>query len=1109
MDRPKWHSKLIPIALTVALVLSLIGIAVLSPVLADPGPELSVSVDTDAETYCCCDNVTVTARITNSGNETAVNVTGSISYTSNQLEFVEGPNPDWGFNITDGSYEDVTWTLHCNRPGVAIITVRTSADNAAEVTDQKYIEQQSAELAVNITSPSKADVCERSWFVCSHHNVAFNITNIGCQAASLVTATIYPASDIEVVVNGTGKGGGVPWTTPTLGTIQPDESINYTVEMHCVEVGLGSQIHIKTNGWDTCANEEISEDYLHSDIVEINQYEDLEVTCDVTPNYTKHCHNVTFTAAAAGGISPYSWNWTFEDGNSTAGSGWNGTSFNVSHHYSNNTSGPLVFEACVNVTDTCGNTDICCQNITVYPVLTASCNVSSNVTKVCHNVTFNGTGVGGLPPAICQSYHWQWDFGDDKPPVTGDGYTGEVSHCYNVTGNRTAIFTIWDDCLDNNATCNVTVEVFPPLTANCTVSRNYTKVCHNVTFNGTGVGGFPEWPVPNGCNYTWEWDLGDDSDPATGDGKTSGNVSYCYNATGNYTAIFTVRDNCSLNNTATCNVTVEVFPLLSANCTATPNPTKVGDNVTFNGTGVGGLPLRVCQAYNWTWDFGDNSTQSGNGYSSGAVSHGYNTSDNYTAVFTIWDNCLGNNATCNVTVEVFPPLDVTCDVEPERIHVCDENGVNFTAERVGGVDGHNYTWYWDFGDGSNSTEQNPPPHTYMCVGNWTATVTLTDAELGNNATCNATVEVYIEAPDLISPIKNAQLTSKNVTFEWEDIGCCNYTLEVWQKDTDVRVCYEETGHDNQWTGCIFDGNWRWFVTATDACGTNATSVTRYFQMDAPEPSVTVQSPNGGETLACNSTPSITWTATPTDATIEIQYSSDGGATWTQVASGEANDGAYPWTVPCIDSDQCLVRLIARDACQGQGADTSDGVFTITTAPEAVTSYNITLHEDWNLISLPLIPDSNNITDVLAGVTGANVTQVWAYDPTLLPGDPWLSYITGVGGNLTTMEDGIGYWVVADGEAILTVTGQCMPDPPATPPMYSVYEGWNLIGYKSIITRTHDDYLLNVAGKYTIIWGYDEGYFLVFPLPLGTGMLTPGQGYWIWMTEDGTIVPSGF
>jgi len=1112
MNKTIWHSKLVRVGIALALVLSLASVLLL-PVLADPGPELSVSVDTDADTYCCCDNITVTARITNSGNETATNVTASISWIpSNELSWVSGgsgtaPHTTTAVNITAGNYTDVQWVLHCDGPGWAAIRVDVDAANAESVSDQTYIEQQSAELSVNITSPSD-DVCERSWLVCSSHNVTFSITNIGCQPASLVTATIYPAADIEVVIGGVGRGGGTPWTTPTLGTIDPDESINYTVEMHCVEAGLGSQIHIKTNGWDACAGEdgeEISEEYLHSDIIEINQYEGIDITCDADSDYTKHCHNVTFTVTATGGLPPYSWNWTFGDG-TQAGSGLGEDEpLEVSHHYTNNTTEAVVYEACVNVTDTCGYSDTCCHNITVYPALNASCEADPLQTKVCHNVTFNGTGIGGLPyPNVCDDYHWQWDFGDGTDPVTGDGYTsGNVTHHYAAADNYTAVFTVGDDCMDNEASCNVTVEVFPPLSAECTADPLQTKVCHNVTFNGTGVDGLP---YPDVCDsYNWTWDFGDDTDPATGDGKTSGNVTHHYAEAGDYTAIFTIQDDC-MDNEASCNVTVEVFPPLSANCTADPNPTKVGDNVTFTGTGVDGLPYPdVCDSYNWTWDFGDGSSQSGNGYTSGPISHGYTTADNYTAVFTIQDDCMDNEASCNVTVEVFPPLDVDCGVESDRVHVCHE--AYFWAERVGGVDGHNYTWQWDFGDGGTSTEQNPT-HTYMCVDNWTATVTLTDAVLGNNATCNTTVEVYIEAPDLISPINMAQLTSKNVTFEWEDIGCCNYTLEVWQKEADGQQVWEvDTGHNNQWAMCIFDGDWRWRVTAT-ACNGTATSDTWFFQMDAPEPSVTIHGPNGGETLVCNSIEVITWDADPFDATIEILYSTD-GISWTQVASGEANDGRYDWTVPCIDSERCSIALIARDACQGRGDDTSDGVFTITSAPEAVTSYNITLHEDWNLVSLPLIPESSNITDVLAGVTGANVTQVWAYDPTLLPGTPWLNYIPGVGGNLTTMEDGIGYWVVANGEATLTVTGQCMPDPPATPPMYAVYDGWNLIGYKSIITRTHDDYLLNVAGRYTVIWGYDEGWDLVFPLPLGTGMLTPGQGYWVWMTEDGTIVPSGF
>jgi len=966
MDRPEWHSKLIHIALTVALVLSLIGIAVLppvlSPVLANPGPDLGVTVTTEKVrylegVYCVCDNFTVNATITNSGDVTAQNVTANITWAPlSGASLVAGTASQFVGNVTNSTPQIVQWTLHCDEQGALNITVDVeevlaaaqgdSASNWTEVNQREI----GSDLTVTIFSPPEGS----EFGVCTNFTLTFNITNTGNITAYNVNARIDPSSGVNGYdIHGDPYSPGQSFSTSTIASLAPGASHQWSVPMHCAgcdEYGYLSSIHVMPMGEGGCTGTEIQSEYLHSDIVHF--YQKYGVTCDAEPNPTKVCHNVTFTVTLGECAEyPVSWNWTFGDGNSTA------------------------------------------------------------------------------------------DTASSSPFTT--------THHYNASDNYTAVVNVVDN-LGITGTCNVTVEVFPPLTANCTVSGNITrgnitKVCHSVTFNGTGIGGFPEWPALDGCNYTWEWDFDDEADPATGDGKTSGNVPHCYNATGNYTAVFTVRDNCALNNTATCNVTVEVFPPLSANCTVTPNSTKVGDNVTFTGTGVDGLPYPdVCDSYNWTWDFDDGSSQTGSGYTSGPVSHGY-AEGNYTAVFTIQDNCLNNTATCNVTVEVFPSLNVTCGVEPERARVC--NAVNFTAERVGGVEGHNYTWYWNFGDGSNSTEQNPT-HTYMCVGNWSANVTLTDAELGNNATCNVTVEVYIEPPELIYPPNMSQLTSKNVTFEWEDIGCCNYTLEVWQKDG-ARVLEVDTGKVSHYTWCIFDGNWKWFVTATDSCNITATSATSYFQMDAPEPSVTVQDPNGGETLVCNSIKSITWTATPTDATIEILYSSDGGGTWTQIASGEVNDGAYPWTVPCINSDLCLVKVIARDACQGEGADTSDGAFTITTATlvsiaDVGVSVNGTINatiqikgvtdlaaaDIWLSYNNSVVEVSNVTAGDLGTITVAidnpnGVTKMNRFSATGNTGDFILAYVTlqavGSAGDTSPLDLDVKALVDADGDPITHAT----------------------------------------------------------------------------------------
>jgi hypothetical protein len=174
----------------------------------------------------------------------------------------------------------------------------------------------------------------------------------------------------------------------------------------------------------------------------------------------------------------------------------------------------------------------------------------------------------------------------------------------------------------------------------------------------------------------------------------------------------------------------------------------------------------------------------------------------------------------------------------------------------------------------------------------------------------------------------------------------------------------------------------------------------------------------------------------------------------------------------------------------------------------VMGYNISLCEEWNLISLPLIPQSNNITQVLAGIMGG-VILVWYYDT---PTATWLLYMPTLpwaSNTLHTMEDGKSYWVAMNGTAILIVSGREMPDPPAPAPAYDVFAGdWNMIGFKSTTGMSHETYLSGIAGTYVILWGYDcdEGWFSVYPLDEHGGNMEPGYGYFIWPNADGTIVP---
>ncbi len=102
-------------------------------------------------------------------------------------------------------------------------------------------------------------------------------------------------------------------------------------------------------------------------------------------------------------------------------------------------------------------------------------------------------------------------------------------------------------------------------------------------------------------------------------------------------------------------------------------------------------------------------------------------------------------------------------------------------------------------------------------------------------------------------------------------------------------------------------------------------------------SITITSPNGGEVWAGCSTKNITWTSSSTSNFYSIDYSTDGGLNWTSVTSSyNTTSGSFSWTVPNINSSNCLVRV--QDSQTPAVQDQSDTNFTIT-APLILTSPN--------------------------------------------------------------------------------------------------------------------------------------------------------------------------
>jgi hypothetical protein len=91
--------------------------------------------------------------------------------------------------------------------------------------------------------------------------------------------------------------------------------------------------------------------------------------------------------------------------------------------------------------------------------------------------------------------------------------------------------------------------------------------------------------------------------------------------------------------------------------------------------------------------------------------------------------------------------------------------------------------------------------------------------------------------------------------------------------------------------------------------------------------IRVTSPNGGEVWVVGETHDITWVSENFDGeNVDIELSTDGGASWMTVAENAPNDGVRPWVVPDTTSDSCKVKV--SDAEDGDPYDESDDIFSI-------------------------------------------------------------------------------------------------------------------------------------------------------------------------------------
>lgn len=83
---------------------------------------------------------------------------------------------------------------------------------------------------------------------------------------------------------------------------------------------------------------------------------------------------------------------------------------------------------------------------------------------------------------------------------------------------------------------------------------------------------------------------------------------------------------------------------------------------------------------------------------------------------------------------------------------------------------------------------------------------------------------------------------------------------------------------------------------------------------AGTPTITVTSPSGGELWREAEEQELTWTATGEVTAVDIALNVGDSEDWTDIATGEDNDGSFLWTLPPdVDSIRCRVRIQEADA----------------------------------------------------------------------------------------------------------------------------------------------------------------------------------------------------
>jgi PKD repeat protein len=278
----------------------------------------------------------------------------------------------------------------------------------------------------------------------------------------------------------------------------------------------------------------------------------------------------------------------------------------------------------------------------------------------------------------------------------------------------------WTDITTEYRNTNICIKAFTNLANGALPAASFSAT----PLSGTAPLQVNFTDTSTGSPISWNWNFGD------GTNSTEQNPAHIYSVKGNYTISFIVTNNAG-NDTETKSKYVVV---------TAPQPPVASFS---SNTKSGSLPLSVTftdtstrSPASWYWDFGDRT----NSREQNPI-HVYNKVGRFTVTLKASNNAgsstLRKTNFITVTAPQPPVASFSSNVKSGSMPL----SVTFTdtSSRLP------TSWYWDFGDGTNSNGQNPV-HVYTKAGKYTVSLKASNAAGSNTAKKTSYITVTAPKP---------------------------------------------------------------------------------------------------------------------------------------------------------------------------------------------------------------------------------------------------------------------------------------------------------------------------------------------------------------------------